>query len=272
MGHSDPRPGFAAAVRGNLDRLRGPPGPGVVAVSGGADSAALLCALAADPLPGGLVVAHLNHRLRGLASDADAAFVASLFPTLPHRVEAIDIRSWAGTWRRRPARSATTSWPAWRPRRGRVGGDRAHGRRSGRNGPAPPDPRERAAGPAGDRRGPRTGARSALVRPLLTVSRQEVIAYLRAAGQAWREDETNRDPAFTRNRIRHELLPLLPDVQPGHRGCARPAGRPGRGSVSRVERPPPNCSRGPSTPGRARLYPRFRSPRSCGAHPSLAKS
>src|SRR5438105_1979354 len=50
MGQSDPIDGFVAAVRGNLGRLRGDaPDPGVVAVSGGADSVALLCALAADP-------------------------------------------------------------------------------------------------------------------------------------------------------------------------------------------------------------------------------
>src|SRR3954454_15857167 len=98
MGHAgprtDPRTRFMAAVRGNLDRLRGDaPGPGVVAVSGGADSVALLCALAADPPPGGLVVAHLNHQLRGADSDADAAFVGALFPDLPHHVEAIDVRA-----------------------------------------------------------------------------------------------------------------------------------------------------------------------------------
>jgi tRNA(Ile)-lysidine synthase len=53
-----------------------------------------------------------------------------------------------------------------------------------------------------------------LVRPLLTVAREDVNAYLRAIGQSWREDETNRDPAFTRNRIRHELLPLLRTFNP----------------------------------------------------------
>src|SRR5437899_6633661 len=97
MGHADSRPGFVAAVRGNLDRLRGDgPGPGVVAVSGGADSVALLCALAADPPPGGLVVAHLNHQLRGPAGDADATFVAGFLPHLPHHVEAMDVRAKAG--------------------------------------------------------------------------------------------------------------------------------------------------------------------------------
>jgi len=53
-----------------------------------------------------------------------------------------------------------------------------------------------------------------IVRPLLQASRPDVEAYLNALGQAWREDSTNRDDAFTRNRIRHELLPLLEGWNP----------------------------------------------------------
>jgi tRNA(Ile)-lysidine synthase len=48
-----------------------------------------------------------------------------------------------------------------------------------------------------------------LVRPLLMVTRREVETYLAGIGQAWREDSTNQDLSHTRNRIRHELLPLL---------------------------------------------------------------
>jgi tRNA(Ile)-lysidine synthase len=48
-----------------------------------------------------------------------------------------------------------------------------------------------------------------IVRPLLTVSRQEVLAYLDARGLSWREDPTNADPKHIRNRVRHELLPYL---------------------------------------------------------------
>jgi tRNA(Ile)-lysidine synthase len=44
---------------------------------------------------------------------------------------------------------------------------------------------------------------------LLTVSRQEVIAHLGERGLAWREDVTNADPRYLRNRVRHELLPYL---------------------------------------------------------------
>jgi tRNA(Ile)-lysidine synthase len=52
-------------------------------------------------------------------------------------------------------------------------------------------------------------ARARIVRPLLSVSRDEVTAYLTALGQDWREDESNLDHRFLRNRVRHELLPLL---------------------------------------------------------------
>ncbi len=54
-----------------------------------------------------------------------------------------------------------------------------------------------------ERRGPR------IVRPLLAVTRQQVEAYLTSLGQQWREDESNLDRRFLRNRVRHELLPLL---------------------------------------------------------------
>lgn len=48
-----------------------------------------------------------------------------------------------------------------------------------------------------------------LVRPLLNVSRARIEAFLRERAIQWREDESNQDRAFLRNRVRHELLPLL---------------------------------------------------------------
>ncbi len=53
------------------------------------------------------------------------------------------------------------------------------------------------------------GPNLAVVRPLLSATREEIIEYLRELGQPYREDRTNDDPAYTRNRIRHQLLPLL---------------------------------------------------------------
>ena len=53
-----------------------------------------------------------------------------------------------------------------------------------------------------------------ILRPLLGTTRAEVEAYLRELGQDWREDTSNRHLTFTRNRIRHELLPLLEGWNP----------------------------------------------------------
>jgi tRNA(Ile)-lysidine synthase len=53
-----------------------------------------------------------------------------------------------------------------------------------------------------------------ILRPLLAVTRAEIEAYLRGLGQDWREDSSNRHLTFTRNRIRHELLPLLEGWNP----------------------------------------------------------
>ncbi len=53
-----------------------------------------------------------------------------------------------------------------------------------------------------------------ILRPLLAATHAEVEAYLRELGQDWREDTSNRHLTFTRNRIRHELLPLLEDWNP----------------------------------------------------------
>ena len=47
------------------------------------------------------------------------------------------------------------------------------------------------------------------MRPLLSVSRREVLAHLRARGLSWREDPTNADTRILRNRVRHELIPYL---------------------------------------------------------------
>jgi tRNA(Ile)-lysidine synthase len=53
-----------------------------------------------------------------------------------------------------------------------------------------------------------------ILRPLLGATRAEIEKYLTARGQSWREDSSNRHLSFTRNRIRHELLPLLEGWNP----------------------------------------------------------
>jgi tRNA(Ile)-lysidine synthase len=53
-----------------------------------------------------------------------------------------------------------------------------------------------------------------IVRPLLQVTRAEIVEYLEARGQPWREDSTNQELTFTRNRVRYTLLPQLREFQP----------------------------------------------------------
>jgi tRNA(Ile)-lysidine synthase len=62
--------------------------------------------------------------------------------------------------------------------------------------------------------------RGRIIRPLIDVRRRDVEGALRTAGLSWIEDPTNRDPKFLRNRIRHELLPLLAS---GYAGDVVPA-------------------------------------------------
>ncbi|MBE7182721.1 MAG: tRNA lysidine(34) synthetase TilS, partial [Terriglobus roseus] len=53
-----------------------------------------------------------------------------------------------------------------------------------------------------------------VVRPMLGASREQVLSFLQAQGQQWREDETNVDPAWTRNRVRAVLMPMLRTFNP----------------------------------------------------------
>jgi tRNA(Ile)-lysidine synthase len=59
---------------------------------------------------------------------------------------------------------------------------------------------------------PRSGP---LIRPLLEVSREETTRYCRERDLAFRDDPTNATPTYVRNRIRHELIPLLTELHPG---------------------------------------------------------
>jgi tRNA(Ile)-lysidine synthase len=194
----------------------------VVAVSGGPDSVALLRALldARDPQTP-LTVAHLNHRLRGADSDADEAFVAALHaalaprsPNLHLEIACRDVAAEAhaeGDNLEAHARSVRYRWLAEVARR--------HDARWIATGHTANDQAEtvlhrllRGTGLQGLRG---IAARRELepgvcvVRPLLTWTRAEVLAYLGELGQAYRVDASNADRRRTRNRIRHELLPLL---------------------------------------------------------------
>ena len=197
------------------------PGSGgiVVAVSGGIDSMALLHLLATPALGlrDRLVAAHFNHQLRGAESEADATLVAQAAKHL-----GLPIESGSGDTRQLAAESGDGIEAAARQLRHgffarlakrldavvalahhaddqvetfflrllRGAGDR------GLSGMQPVSPSPADPGVT-------------LVRPLLGIRRAEIAEYATGEGIAYRDDATNSDTRFLRNRIRHELLPRL---------------------------------------------------------------
>ena len=195
----------------------------LVAVSGGSDSVALLAVLrqlsAGPARRWKLSVAHLNHRLRPGAG-ADAAFVADLAHRwrLPCVVEAIDVAAAAAESAmsiETAARAVRYEFLARAARRlgatavatGHHADDnvetilqrivRGTHLRGLRGIPAE---REMADAP---------GIR--IIRPLLTVRREQIEQFCLHRGLTWRTDPTNADTVHGRNFIRHELLPLMRD-------------------------------------------------------------
>ena len=184
-----------------------------VGVSGGADSVALLLLLLELREKLGIVVsvAHLNHKLRAKASDADEQFVAKLAAKhgLVFHGESVDVAARAKREKANledAARRTRYEFFAKLVTEGKL--DRvavAH---------TADDQAEtvlahilRGTGLAGlGGIHPRT---ESVVRPLLGARRAELRKYLRSKKQKWREDATNRDTARMRARIRKKLLPLL---------------------------------------------------------------
>jgi tRNA(Ile)-lysidine synthase len=199
-----------------------------VGLSGGADSVALLRALAERSRELGLVLhaAHLHHGLRGEEADADLAFARSLAADLglPFHEARVDTEAEAKA-NAASAKPAETIEEA--ARRLRYGWFRQLMASGEVEAVATAHTRDDQAETvlAKFLRGAWTEGLSGIhpvvefpegriLRPLLSTTRAEVEAYLAALGQNWREDSSNRHLTFTRNRIRHELLPLLEGWNP----------------------------------------------------------
>ena len=232
--HSSPQPvpltTFARSLLREWRRLELPrTGPTVViAVSGGADSAALLFAfdelIKSKKIEASLVVAHLNHKLRGKASEADARWVRSISQQHGFRftTSSIDVK-------KRAAKSSDNLEQAARRTRyaflqkvataNRAGvvltahtlDDQAETfllnllRGSGGEGLVGIDVRRRL--------GPQTQV--LLVRPLLSwATRADTENYCRKRGIDFRIDAMNFDEKLTRVRVRRQLLPLLKTFNP----------------------------------------------------------
>jgi tRNA(Ile)-lysidine synthase len=190
----------------------------VVAVSGGADSVALLDILVSlRELRLNLVVAHLNHLLRGAEADADEEFVHKLAETygLPVVVKRVDVREIA----RREGRSLEDAGRSARYAffEEAAASHHAHAVALAHH---TDDQAEtvlmrllRGSGGSGlCAMAPKSAGR--YVRPLLNVTRGEIEKYLQIRGITWRTDKSNYDGDFLRNRIRHELIPLLSTYNP----------------------------------------------------------
>ena len=212
---------------GLLDDTR----PLLVAVSGGPDSLALLHllhTLSGRP-PLSLHVAHLNHGLRGPETEEDARYVCEVADrlSLPVTVEAADVvafrRERRLSWEAaaREVRYAFLSRTADRVGAaavvlGHTADDQAETvllhllRGSGLQG-------LRGMLPHTVRRSHDGTRRVALLRPLLRVTREETEAYCQARGLTPRHDPSNLEERYTRNRIRHRLLPSLAQYNPSIR-------------------------------------------------------
>ncbi|MFK7895918.1 MAG: tRNA lysidine(34) synthetase TilS [Myxococcota bacterium] len=195
------------------------PGRLLVAVSGGRDSVVLLDLLSvtAAAFELELVVAHVHHGLRGEEADADAAHVAELglsrgLATLQRRVDVVAARA-SHSSRTRPTLEEAArdlrkeallemaeAADCFAIATGHHAGDQAETvlmrllRGTGPDGLAGISPQSR------DGR---------WIRPLLGVLPEALSEWASARQLAWREDSTNEEPRFTRNQLRHTLLPSL---------------------------------------------------------------
>lgn len=199
-------------------RMFPPEGRYLVGVSGGRDSVVLLHWLQAQGYRR-LIVCHLEHGLRGRAGWRDATFVEKLVANakLDCEIGSTDVRSLAAAQKlsiETAARAARYAFFAGVARRRRC--------RTIFLGHHADDLVEtflinlfRGASPAGLGALREVSLQSigrtqlTLVRPLLSVWRQEIDAYVRNEHLRFREDATNRDPGPLRNRVRHRIVPYL---------------------------------------------------------------
>lgn len=193
-----------------------------VAVSGGADSVALLRSLADQERDIGLVltVLHVHHGIRGAEADADAKFVQELAEQLGLKFLRHDVDSPARAKAEREsieeaARNLRYAWfEDLLSQRVLDAVATAHTlddqaetvlmkllRGAWTEGLAGIFPvLERPGG--------------LVLRPLLLTRRSEIEIWLEELNQPWREDSTNEDIDYTRNRVRHQLLPALAEYNP----------------------------------------------------------
>ena len=187
-----------------------PPAKMLVAVSGGVDSVVLAHVLRA--LGFDISLAHMNYGLRGADADADQAFVESLGKAwgVPVHVKQVELEPGANV--QLAARDARYAWFEEL--------QTTHGLKWVATGHHAHDHLEtilyrlmRGTGNAGLVGIP--VVRGCIVRPLRNTPKPQVLAYAKQHKLAWREDASNASDAYTRNRIRHHVVPALEARDPG---------------------------------------------------------
>ena len=200
----EPRPGDGPAA--------GRRGPSSSCCRAAATRSACSTWRSASPARGGRRALHVNYGLRAESGDDEASLPRALRASSASRLEvhtarrpedAGNLQAWARDVRLgRGARLAIAAR--------RAAGDRPHRLRPGRDDPLPARGLARAAAPCSG-----MAARDGLlVRPLLGVTRDETAAHCTARGLTWREDASNDDPAYARNRARAGLVPALRELHP----------------------------------------------------------
>ncbi len=215
---SESFPAFPTDLQAGLLRCDANGAAILVAISGGADSVALLRGLLQlrEPLKLTLRAAHLNHQLRGSESDADAEWVRTLCErsNVPCDLESVPVLEFAERNRRgleesaRDARYQFLQTVAAKHQCNAVAV--AH---------TADDQAEtvlhhilRGTGLTGLRGmewSRSLGDSTRLIRPMLAIWRTELEAFLADLEQDFRLDASNQDTSLTRNRLRHDLLPRL---------------------------------------------------------------
>ncbi len=184
----------------------------LVALSGGPDSVALLDALCESGRRRRFetLAAHLDHGLRP-ESAADAAFCRDLCERLGVRlfVGTADVRARAGRDRSGIEDAAREERYAVLRRVAEAEGAAAIAVAHTRDDQAETFLLRLVRGSGSAGLGAMRSRAGVLIRPMLGVSRIEVLEHLRARSLEWREDQSNSDLGYARNRVRHELLPYL---------------------------------------------------------------
>ena len=193
-----------------------------VAVSGGTDSVALLRRLIELAPEIGLVlsVAHVHHGIRGSEADGDVEFVSALAAVhgLTFHRHSVDTPAAARENRETMEEAARNLRYAWFRELLEQGEIDALATAHTLDDQAETVLHKLLRGAWTEGLGGISPviqhSRGAIVRPFLGARRVEIEAWLKAIEQTWREDTSNTDITYTRNRIRHELLPMLATYNP----------------------------------------------------------